>query len=137
VTHKKPAGKRETYAQTAARRKKEKEVDQLQADLRAFAQARPGGWNHEDWVVFLADLSARGHDVSDSAGIGSRLEHERLSVVLSGVQGLGPRRVQSLADRFRTLYGLRHAGADEIAAVAGMTRPLAQRVAEELRTRYP
>jgi hypothetical protein len=137
VTHTKRGGKRETYAETVARRRKEKEVDQLQADLRAFAQARPGGWNHEEWVGFLADLSARGHDVSDSGGIGSRLEQERLSLVLGSVQGLGPKRAQALADRFRSLYALRHAGPDEIGAVAGMTRPLAQRVAEELRTRYP
>jgi hypothetical protein len=134
---KKRGGKRETYAETAARRKQEKEVDKLQADLRAFAQARPSGWNHDDWVAFLSDLASRGHDVSDAERIGSRLEQERLAVVLGSVQGLGPKRVQSLVDRFHTLWSIRAAGADELAGVAGMTRPLAERVAEELRTRYP
>ncbi len=134
---KKRAGERETYAETAARRKKEKEVDQLQADLRAFAQARPSGWNHDDWVSFLSDLASRGHDVSDAERIGSRLEQERLAVVLGSVQGLGPKRVQSLVDRFHTLWSIRAAGTDELAGVAGMTRPLAERVAEDLRTRYP
>lgn len=128
--------KRETYAETAARRKKEKEVDQLQADLRAFAMARPGGWNHEDWVLFLSELQAGGHDVSDAERIGSRLEQERLGVVLGSVQGLGPKRVQALVDRFHTLWSMRQAGADEVALVPGMTRPLAERVVEELRTRY-
>lgn len=130
-------GERETYAETAARRKREKEVDQLQADLRAFAQARPGGWNHDDWVSFLSELGTRGHDVSDAEHIGSRLEQERLAVVLGSVAGLGPKRVQALVERFHTLWSIRGAGTDELAAVAGMTRPLAERVAEELRTRYP
>jgi hypothetical protein len=133
---KKRGGQRETYAETAARRKKAKEVDQLQADLRAFAQARPGGWNHDDWVAFLADLGTRGHDVSDAETIGSRLEQERLAVVLGAVQGLGPKRVQSLVERFHTLWSIRHADAGEVAAVPGMTRPLAERVVEQLRAAY-
>jgi len=128
---------RESYAETAARRREEKEVDWLQADLRAFATARPGGWNHEDWIAFLAHLGERGHDVSDPEGIGSRLEQERLAVVLGGIGGLGPKRVQSLVERFHTLWSMRHAGADEVAAVPGMTRPVAQRLADELRTRFP
>jgi hypothetical protein len=133
---KKRGGERETYAETAARRKKAKEVDQLQADLRAFAQARPGGWNHDDWVAFLADLGTRGHDVSDAETIGSRLEQERLAVVLGAVQGLGPKRVQALVERFHTLWSIRHADAGEVAAVPGMTRPLAERVVEQLRAAY-
>ena len=128
---------RETFEETAARRKRAKEVDKLQADLRAFALARPAGWNHEDWVSFLSELGTRGHDVSDAEGIGARLEQERLAVVLGSVAGLGPKRVQSLVDRFHTLWSLRHAGVDEIATVPGMTRPLATRVADDLVTRYP
>ena len=128
--------KRETYAETAARRRKEKEVDQLQADLRAFAIARPGGWDHGDWEAFLAHLAERGHDTSNPAGIGSRLERERLSVVLGGVQGLGPKRIQALVDHFHTLWSARHAGVDEIAAVPGMNRPLAEKLAASLRERF-
>lgn len=134
---KKRGGKRETYVETAARRKREKEVDQLAVDLRSFAVARPGGWNHEDWVSFLDYLATQGHDVSDAEGIGQRLERERLGVVLGGVQGLGPKRVQSLVEQFGTLWSVRHAGADDVAAVPGMTRPLAERVVEDLRTRFP
>lgn len=124
---------RETYVETAARRKKEKEVDKLQADLRAFAQGRPGGWSHDDWLAFLADLGERGHDVSDPDGIGARLERERLRVMLGAVQGLGPKRVEALVDRFDTLWSMRRASTDEVAAVAGMTRPVAERLVEELR----
>lgn len=134
---KKRGGERETYVETAARRKREKEVDQLAVDLRSFAVARPSGWNHEDWVAFLDHLSTRGHDISDAEGIGRRLEQERLGVVLGGVQGLGPKRVQSLVDRFGSLWAARHAGVDDVAGVSGMTRPLAERVVEDLRTRFP
>lgn len=128
--------KRETYTETAARRRREKEVDQLQADLRAFAIARPSGWNHDDWMAFLAHLSERGHDVSDQAVIGSRLEQERLGVALAGIEGLGPKRVEALVQRFQTLWSMRHADAASIAGVPGMTRPLAERVAQQLRERY-
>lgn len=136
----KPRGgrrKRETYAETAARRRREKEVDQLKADLRAFASARPGGWNHDDWLAFVAHLTERGHDTSNHDDIGERLERERLSVVLEGINGLGPKRVNSLVDRFHTLWSMRHAHPAEIAAVGGMTRSLAERVAQELAGRYP
>ena len=40
-------------------------------DLRAFAGARPSGWNHDDWVGFLTDLAAKGHDCSDPEQIGA------------------------------------------------------------------
>ena len=129
--------KRETYAETAARRRKEKEVDQLAADLRSFAVARPAGWGHDDWLSFLAHLGEQGHDVSDAEGIGARLERERLGVVLSAVQGLGPKRVDALVERFHNLWTLRQASPGDVAAVAGMTRPLAERLAEDLRTRFP
>ncbi|HEY0035397.1 MAG TPA: hypothetical protein VGB66_01855, partial [Longimicrobium sp.] len=70
--------KRETFDETAARRRQQKEIDQLQADLRAFAIARPSGWNHEDWLGFLDFLREKGHDLSAPEEIGSRLERERL-----------------------------------------------------------
>lgn len=129
--------KRETYAETAARRRREKEVDHLQADLRAFAIARPSGWNHEDWMAFLGHLGEKGHDVTDHQTIGARLERERLAVALEAIQGLGPKRVQSLVDRFQTMWSMRHAEPADVATVAGMTRPLAERVVQQIRERYP
>jgi hypothetical protein len=136
---KKPRGgkKRETYVETAARRRKEKEVDQLQADLRAFAIARPAGWNHEDWMSFLGHLGEKGHDVSDHQAVGIRLERERLAVALEAIEGLGPKRVQSLVNRFQTMWSMRHAQAADVATVAGMTRPLAERVVQQMAERYP
>jgi hypothetical protein len=128
--------KRETYVETAARRRREKEVDQLQVDLRAFASARPSGWNHEDWMAFLGHLSEKGHDVSDHQTIGARLERERLAVALEAIEGLGPKRVQSLVDRFQTMWSMRHAQAADVATVAGMTRPLSERVVQHMAERY-
>ena len=129
------AGRRESYAETVKRRKAVKETDHLRADLRDFASARPGGWDHDDWLVFLDALQERGHDTSEPEAIGRRLEGERLAVVLSEVAGLGPKRVESLVERFGTLWSARHASVDEIAAVPGIHRSLATRVAEALAAR--
>jgi hypothetical protein len=128
--------KRETFDETVAGRKQKKEVDQLQADLRAFAIARPSGWNHEDWLGFLDFLRQKGHDLSAPGEIGSRLERERLGVVLSGIQGIGPKRVDTLVNRFHTLYSARHASVEEFAG-AGLPRADAERVLRELQERYP
>jgi hypothetical protein len=128
--------KRETFDETAARRKQKKEIDQLQADLRAFATARPSGWNHEDWLGFLDALRQKGHDLSAPEEIGSRLERERLGVVLSGIQGIGPKRVDALVNQFHTLYSARHASVEEFAG-AGLPRADAERVLRELQERYP
>lgn len=128
--------KRETYVETAARRRREKEVDQLQADLRAFAIARPAGWNHDDWTNFLGHLAERGHDVSDHGSIGIRLERERLAVALEAIEGLGPKRVHALVERFQTLWSMRHADAGAVQTVPGMTRPLAERVVAQVAERY-
>jgi hypothetical protein len=128
--------KRETYVETAARRRREKEVDQLQADLRAFAIARPAGWNHDDWTNFLGHLAERGHDVSDHGSIGIRLERERLAVALEAIEGLGPKRVHALVERFQTLWSMRHADAGAVQTVPGMTRPLAERVVQQMAERF-
>ncbi|MBW3656390.1 MAG: hypothetical protein KY444_09790 [Gemmatimonadetes bacterium] len=127
---------RETFEDTAARRKQNKDIDKLQADLRAFAIARPGGWNHEDWLGFLDWLRQKGHDVASTEEIGSRLERERLGVVLGGIQGIGPKRVEALVNRFHTLYSARHASVEEFAG-AGLPRADAERVLRELQERYP
>lgn len=128
--------KRETFDETVARRKQQKEIDQLQADLRAFAIARPSGWNHEDWLGFLDSLRQKGHDLSAPQEIGSRLERERLGVVLSGIQGIGPKRVDALVNQFHTLYSARHASVEEFAG-AGLPRADAERVLRELQERHP
>jgi hypothetical protein len=104
----------------------------LKDDLRAFVLARPGGWDHEDWVYFLDHLREQGHDTSNPEAIGLLLERERLAARLEGIQGMGPRRIQSVVDRYETLWSASHADVDEIAALPGMNRSLAERVRQVL-----
>lgn len=99
----------------------------LRGDLRAFARARPDGWGHHDWLGLLDDLRGRGHDVSDADAVGMQLERERLLHHLEDVPGLG-RKSEVLAARFETVYSLRQASVDDVAAVKGVNRDLAERV---------
>ena len=52
--------------------------------------------------------------------------------VLNTMQGIGPKRKRMLLRRFGTVQGIRDASLDELIAVPGMTRPVAQRLAEML-----
>jgi len=104
----------------------------LQGDLREFAGARPQGWSHDDWLHFLDYLKERGHDTGDADEIGRRLERERIALALEGVEGLGPRRMEALEQRFGSLWHLRQASADEIAALPSINRGVAQRIREKL-----
>jgi excinuclease ABC subunit C len=81
---------------------------------------------------FLDHLSGRGHDVTDSDGVGMSLERERLTARLEQVPGMGPRRVEAIVDRYHTLYSLGHADVDELASLPGMNRALAERVRQQL-----
>ena len=51
---------------------------------------------------------------------------------LDDVSGIGPRRKKALIRRFGSVQGIRDAATDELAAVAGMTRSLAERVKQTL-----
>ncbi|HYH81744.1 MAG TPA: helix-hairpin-helix domain-containing protein [Longimicrobium sp.] len=104
----------------------------LREDLRAFVQAQPSGWGHGDWVAFLDHLRERGHDTSNPESVGLLLERERLAARLEGVQGMGPRRVQAVVDRYETIWSAHHAGVDELAALPGMNRALAEKVKQTL-----
>jgi hypothetical protein len=104
----------------------------LKEDLRAFVQARPAGWGHGDWVSFLDHLAERGHDTTDPDAIGLLLERERLWALLEGVQGMGPRRIQAVVERYDTIWSAHHASVDEIATLAGMNRSLAEKVRQAL-----
>lgn len=104
----------------------------LREDLRAFVQARPGGWGHDDWMTFLDHLSERGHDTSDPDAVGLLLERERLWALLERVPGMGPRRIEAVVGRFDTIWSAHHAGVDEIAALPGMNRSLAEKVRQAL-----
>jgi excinuclease ABC subunit C len=59
--------------------------------------------------------------------------HVRLSASLASLRGVGPRRVEALGDHFGTLWALRHASVEEIAAVPGVPRALAERISSAVR----
>jgi hypothetical protein len=48
-----------------------------------------------------------------------------------GVDEVGPTAVP-----FQTMWSMRHAESADVATVAGMTRPLAERVVQQMRERY-
>jgi hypothetical protein len=104
----------------------------LREDLRAFVQARPAGWDHGDWISFVDHLRERGHDTSDPDSIGLLLERERLAARLAGVQGMGPRRIQAVVERYDTIWSAHQADVDEIATLPGMNRSLAEKVRQAL-----
>lgn len=104
----------------------------LKKDLRDFASARPQGWNHQDWLEFLENLEARGHNISDRELIGSALEKERLLLVLAGIKGIGPQKRQALAEHYGNIWHLRDADLDEIVRVGNVLRKDAERIKAEL-----
>lgn len=104
----------------------------LRADLRDFAAARPEGWSHDDWLNFLDHLRERGHETGRPEEIGTMLENERLATVLEQVPGVGPRRVEALVGCFGTLWNLRQASVDDVAAVPSVPRALAERIKERV-----
>jgi hypothetical protein len=106
----------------------------LQKELSSFVAQHRHGWGHGEWLGLLDRLRQRGVDTSDTERIGRELEKQRLVMTLEEkkISGLGASRVRSVADRFETLYSLRHASVDEIASVSGINRPLAEKVKEAL-----
>ncbi len=132
-----PAKKKDARARKpgnlgAAGFERRKKGPDLKADLRAFVTARPAGWGHEDWLAFVDHLRERGHDTSDPEALGLLLERERLAAMLEHVQGMGPRRIQSVVDRYETAWSAHQADVDEIAALPLMTRALAEKVRQAL-----
>jgi excinuclease ABC subunit C len=55
-----------------------------------------------------------------------------MASALDNIPGVGPKRKRALLRKFGSVKAIREADVDEIAAVMGMTRSLAQRVKEHL-----
>ena len=106
----------------------------LKKDLRDFASTRPQGWSHDDWLRFLDDLQARGHNISDRDQIGSMLEKERLSLALERIPGLSAQRARTIAERYGYIWRLKETDADQLASEANVPRPVAEKVLEGLRS---
>lgn len=120
-------------AKTATRGAKAGGQNDLRSDARSFAAGRPDGWSHDDWLSFLEELRDRGHNIEDREAIGSLLERERLSLALEKVQGIGPQRVRSIAEKYGNVWRLKETSADDLARDASIPRPLAERIIESMR----
>lgn len=103
---------------------------QMTDRLQAFIDRHPDGWDHDGWLSLLASLENDGVDVSDPEDIGRSLERTRLASTLrsKSVQGLGPKRIEAVVDRFGTLWNLQHASADEIADIPTIPSALAAKL---------
>ncbi|MGH7458815.1 MAG: helix-hairpin-helix domain-containing protein [Longimicrobiaceae bacterium] len=100
----------------------------LGEDLRAFAGARPRGWDDRDWESFLDYLATRGRGADRS---GPQLERERLALRLERIEGLEPETIRALVDRYETLWSLRQALPSELAEATGVVPSVAERIYEE------
>lgn len=106
----------------------------MNTQLRAFVEQHPEGWNHDDWLALLTDLQAAGADVSEPDSVGLRLERARLDWELDrrSLKGLGPKRREALVDRFGTLWSLKHASVEDVAALPSIPRAVAEEVLSAL-----
>ena len=102
--------------------------------LKSFIEENPAGWSHAGWLGLLSALEAEGADVSDSDGIGLTLERARLTETLkqAGVQGLGPKRIDSVVGRFGTLWALQNASVEDIAGIPSVPVGLAEKLLQAL-----
>ena len=57
---------------------------------------------------------------------------ESMKSALDNVSGVGPKRKKALLRKFGSVKGIREAAVDDIAAVPGMTRSLAEKLKESL-----
>lgn len=107
----------------------------MEKHLRAFIEAHPNGWQHQNWLELLADLEQKGFDVSDTEVIGWELERERLSWELrrKGVPGLGPKRIDAVVERFGSLWSLRQAEPEDVARIKTIPGKLAEKVVAAVR----
>lgn len=112
-------------------------VDALDARLKDFVDGHIHGWSHEDWHRLLEHLAADGHDVSDRGDLGLRLERAHILATLErlALPGIGPRRREHVADRFASLWQLRHASVEEIAETPTFHRGLAETLHDGLARR--
>lgn len=103
--------------------------------LRDFVQEHRDGWNHHQWLELLAELTDAGVDTSRPETIGSVLEQERVLALLESVdvKGLGPKRRETVAERYPRLWDLHHASVEDFAQLPAFHKGLAEALYEALR----
>jgi NAD-dependent DNA ligase len=106
----------------------------FRACLRDFVVNHHKGWNHHEWLGLLAELTDTGFDTSDPDHIGMALERERVRQLLEGasVKGLGPKRREAVAERFATVWNLKHASVEDLKEIPTFHESLARALHEAL-----
>jgi len=107
----------------------------MQKLLDDVIETHPNGWDHLSWLELVAELEAHGFDVADPDAVGVELEKRRLVWELERhrIRGLGPKRIQAIADRFGSLWKLRSADVDTLAEIRTIPAALAEKVVSTLR----
>jgi excinuclease ABC subunit C len=101
---------------------------ELSEELRRFIGEHAQGWGHDDWLQLLEHLRGRGHDIHDPDAVGALLERQRLTARLETLEGIGPRRIRALSDRYGSIWNLGQADTEELARSARIPRALAERI---------
>ncbi len=114
-------------------------------EIPTFALAKENEWlfteGGPDPVVLPPESPAlrilqRARDEAHRFGIGYHRQlrgKAQVSSILEEVPGIGPKRRKALMERFRTLNALRSAAPEDVAAVSGMNRSLAEDLLAHLR----
>ena len=110
------------------------ELNGLSGEIRSFVHDHRNGWGHDQWLSLLHHLGEEGHDVSNPDAIGLALEKELIRQTLKTcrVKGLGPKRIESVANAFGTLHDLRQVSGPELAHRIGIPSKVAQELVESL-----
>ena len=105
-------------------------TDILTAQLREFVTEQEGNWYDRDWVRLLDRLEAQGIEVEDVDSLGLALESERLRWVLerAKIRGLGPKRIATVVDHYPSIWHLRRARPEDVAALPSLYPRLATEV---------
>jgi excinuclease UvrABC nuclease subunit len=109
-------------------------ISLLEKEIQSFVGQHPEGWGHGEWLSFLHHLRDEGLEISNPDSIGLALEKERVRSALRGIaiRGLGPKRVESIADGFGTFHELLSVDARGLAGRTGIPMKIAQEVVEKL-----
>ena len=107
---------------------------ELARELMAFVDVHAEGWSHDEWLELLHNLKNAGFDTSKEDDIGMALERARLARTLRqmGIKGLGPKRIEAVADRFGTLWNLKHAPPEAVDEIQGLPSDVIHHLREGL-----
>jgi hypothetical protein len=108
------------------------EMNGFSREVRAFVHAHRDGWNHNEWLGFIDHLRVLGCESPDLDQVGLTLEKERIRALLSnsGIRGLGPKRIEAIAEEFSSWNQLLEADPSDLSSRTGVPFGIAREVLE-------